>query len=204
MKFAFILMCVLCAILLSVISAIMVTGRVPGHPPPAPPVAAAEPAKPEPLTVFSDSGQAVEQLIEALKNEKDLYATKTAELATRAEELKLQEDLLARLKTELQELQVRLDENIYRIDQNELGNMRRLSEVCSKMDAASAADSLMEMDKERAAQLLFMMNERRAAAIMDAAVAKGDQGPAVVAQWADIIRRLQNERNKDKAKKGAG
>ncbi|OGV47505.1 MAG: hypothetical protein A2X46_14390 [Lentisphaerae bacterium GWF2_57_35] len=197
------MMCIICAVTLSILSVIVKTGRIPFQPPPEP--VAAKPAEEkgaESLAVFSDSGKTVEELIAALKAERTQYEKKTAELGAREEEVKMQEAVLNRLQTELKELQAQLDENITRMVEAEKANMRRLAEVCGKMDSASAASSLLQMEKERAAMILSLMNERQAAGILDATVAQGAKGTETVAEWTDIMRRLERDNPKAKAKKG--
>ena len=201
MKYLFFMMCVVCAILLSVLSVIFKTGRIPFHPPV---VAPAPQAKEEvdSLTVFSDSGKAVEELIAALKSERAQYEKKMSELSVREEETRLQESMLQRLQSELKELQTQLDESVARMDEAEKANLRRLADVCGKMDAVSASSSLTQMEKERAAMILSLMNERQAAGILDATVAQDAKGAALVAEWTDIMRRMARD-DKSKAKKGS-
>jgi flagellar motility protein MotE (MotC chaperone) len=203
MKYLFFVMCIVCAITLSLLAVIFKTGRVPFHPAPAPVTVKSEEEKPaESLTVFTDSGKAVEELIAALKNERAQYEKKMAELTAREEEAKTQEALLNRLKTELIELQGQLNENVTKMEEAEKANLRRLADVCGKMDSASAASSLLQMEKERAAMILSLMNERQAAGILDATVSQSAKGAETVAEWTDIMRRLERENSKAKAKKG--
>ncbi len=201
MKALFFTMCVVCAISLSLLSVIMKTGRIPFHAAPPAPVAAAQPSS-ESLTVFSDSSKAVEELISALKAERAQYEKKLADLGSREEEVRLQESVVQRLQSELRELQAQLDDSIARIAEAEKTNLRRLAEVCGKMDPAGASTSLMQMEKERAAMILSLMNERQAAGILDATVAQGEKGAVLVAEWTDIMRRMARD-EKPKARRGA-
>ena len=203
MKGAFLLVSVLCAVLMSLLVIGVLTGRVPfaPPPPPAPAPEAAKPAEAAPNMVFTDSrGKTVDELIAALNKERESVAKQTTELAAKEEELKLKEEAITRLKTELQDLQAQLDGKIIDIADTERVNLKKLADMCSKMDAASAGGFLKEMEKERAAIILSMVSERSAAAIMDAVVGEGDKGAALVAEWADLIRRLES---KKKAKTGA-
>ena len=205
MKGAFLLVSVLCAILMSLLIIGVLTGRVPfASPPPAPeaaPEAVKTPEAQVPNMVFTDSrGKTVDELIAALNAERESVAKRTTELAAKEEELKLKEEALTRLKTELQGLQAQLDGKIIEITDTERVNLKRLADMCSKMDSTSAGGFLKEMEKERAAIILSMISERSAAAIMDAVVGEGEKGAALVAEWADLIRRLES---KKKAKTGA-
>ena len=201
MKGAFLLVSVLCAILMSLLIIGVLTGRVPFAPPPAAPEVAKAPEAQVPNMVFTDSrGKTVDELIAALNAERESVAKRTTELAAKEEELKLKEEALTRLKTELQGLQAQLDGKIIEITDTERVNLKRLADMCSKMDSTSAGGFLKEMEKERAAIILSMISERSAAAIMDAVVGEGEKGAALVAEWADLIRRLES---KKKAKTGA-
>ena len=194
MKAMFIFMCIICAISLSILGAIIKTGRVPYHEPPTPVVVKEETIEPaQGLTVFTEGGKAVEQLVAALKTERASYEKRLQDLAVREEELKFQESLLQDMTDTLDRMQVDLDTRVLRIEEAEKANLRRLADICGKMDAAAAATSLAEMEKKRAAMILSLMNERNAAGIMDAAVGEGPDGPALVAEWVDIIRRLNND-----------
>ena len=204
MKVAFLMVSVLCAVLMSLLLIGAMTGRIPfAPPPPAPetPVEAKTPETQAPSMVFTDSrGKTVDELIAALNAEREAVAKKTTDLAAKEQELNLKEEAITRLKTELQGLQAQLDGKIIEISDTERVNLKRLADMCSKMDSTSAGGFLKEMEKERAAIILSMISERSAAAIMDAVVGEGDEGAALVAEWADLIRRLES---KKKAKTGA-
>ncbi len=204
MKGAFLMVSVLCAVLLSLLLIGALTGRIPFAPPPPVPETPVEAKTPEAQAssmVFTDSrGKTVDELIAALNAEREAVAKKTTDLAAKEQELNLKEEAITRLKTELQGLQAQLDGKIIEITDTERVNLKRLADMCSKMDSTSAGGFLKEMEKERAAIILSMISERSAAAIMDAVVGEGDEGAALVAEWADLIRRLES---KKKAKTGA-
>ncbi|MFH0879596.1 MAG: hypothetical protein V2A34_07770, partial [Lentisphaerota bacterium] len=131
------------------------------------------------------------------------YQAKLAELSAREQELKLQEQVLARFKTELKDLQSQLEASVFVMNATEKTNLRRIADMTGKMDPASASSSLLEMEKERAAMVLSLMNERQAAAILDATIAQDAKGAERVAAWTDIIRRMTNEASKQKTGRGA-
>ena len=201
MKILFFIMCMVCAVSLSMISMIYKMGRIPFREM-EPSATAAAPVQEQPqmqaLSVFSDSGKAVQELVEALNKERETYRAKLADLAVREEELRLQADVLGRFKVELKDLQAQLDANIYVMLDAEKSNLRRIADVTGKMDPAGAATSLLEMEKERAAMILSLMNERQAAAILDATIAQDAKGAEKVAQWTDIIRKMASTSAKTK------
>jgi hypothetical protein len=195
MKIAFILLSMVCAVAVSMLVFTLQTG----HPPFKPAVVPSPPPTPElsgkGIDLFIDNrSKAVDELINALAAERQLTAKKAAELAAREDELKVQSETVTRLTAELKDAQVRLDQKIVNVEDSERANLRRLADVCSKMDPASASTFLQAMDNERAATILSMVTERPAAAILDAAIAATDKGVDRAADWADIMRRLINNK----------
>jgi len=218
-KFGFILMSIISAVALSVLSMIFATGRIPGEEiepeVPGAEVATGDVAEEETLAVFSDKSKDVENLISALDKERDLYTEKIVKLKTEEQESKLQFQMLEKLKAQLLDIRGVLDEKISDIEddekerkvqqskeetenrikqaKDERSNLRRLAEVTGRMEPESAAKMLAEMEPERAANILYLVNERKSAGILDAAVAAGDLGTALAAEWVEIIRRLKKE-----------
>ena len=190
MKIAFLLLSILCAVAVS----LLIYTLQAGHPPFKP---AVEPPPPPPkptdkgIDLFLDGrSKAADELITALTAERQLTAKKAAELTAREEELQIQAETVTRLTAELNDAQVRLDQKIVNVEDSERANLRRLADVCSKMDPAGASTFLQAMDNERAATILSMVTERPAAAILDAAIAANDKGVERAADWADIMRRM--------------
>jgi hypothetical protein len=62
------------------------------------------------------------------------------------------------------------------------------------MAPASASTLLQAMDHARAAPILSMVTESPAAAILDAAIGANEKGVDRAANWADIMRRLINNK----------
>jgi hypothetical protein len=190
MKIAFLLLSILCAVAVRMLTYTLRAGHLPFKP-------AVEPPPPHPkltnkgVDLFPNGrSKAVDELIAALTAERELTAKKAAELTAREEELRIQSETVTRLTDELKDAQVRLDRKIVHVEDSERANLRRLADVCSKMDPAGASTFLQAMDKERAAAILSMVTERSAAAILDAAIAATDKGVDRAADWADIMRRM--------------
>lgn len=208
MKFGFLLMSIVSAITLSVLSMIFATGRIPGREPEVTEVVAVAEtggkAPEEALAVFSDKGKDVDDLINALGQERELYAERLVQLQAEEEEAALQRELLEQLKNKLLDIRGVLDEKITEIESDEeeskvrqaeaeRKNLVRLAEVTGRMEPESAAKMLAEMEPERAAKILYLVVERKSAAILDAAVAAGDQGTELAAKWVEIIRKLKKD-----------
>ncbi len=199
MRVAFLAMSMLCAAAVSMLVFALRAGHLPFQAP-APPPPAEEKKETASVDIFLDSrSKAVDELISALTAERQSTAKKSAELAAREEELKLQSETVLKLTAELKETQDRLDQKIVQVDESEQTNLRKLADVCSKMDPASAATFLQAMDNERAATILNMVSERPAAAILDSAISSSENGLTRAADWADVMRRMISNK---KAKPG--
>jgi flagellar motility protein MotE (MotC chaperone) len=190
MKIAFLVMCLFCAVMFSMLIISIETGRAPFHPAPKEAVEKPREAAGPALGIWEERTKTVDDLIAALKEERRITDEKSRALAAKEEEAKLLEETMGRLKTELQSMQSKMDQKILEFDAAEKTNLRRLAEVCGKMDSTGAASFLRQMEKNRAAAILSMIPDRSAAAILDAAVAEGEKGVSLAAEWADIMRRI--------------
>lgn len=195
MKAIYLFACVLCAVALSLLGAIVATGRIPFS---APPETQAPAAPARPVALADSNRKSMAALVEALQDERRAYQKKSADLADREKILAQKQELLAALKKEVQDLQRALDAKVLRLAESEQANCKRLADMCGKMEPGSAASMLKEMEAPRAAAILGLLGERQAAALLDAAVASGESGAKMAAQWSDIIRLSVNEKGKSK------
>ena len=199
MKYMFLVVCVMLGLALSILASIIANGRIPfaseaAEKPVEVKVASPAPPTKNAATVFSSQEQAVNELIAALKKEKEKYESKTRELTEKEAQLQQQKDIMSQLETEVKGLQDKLQAKIIEMASAESTNFRRLADVYSKMDPASASNLLEQMEPDRAARVLSMVPERQAAAILDATVAKGEKGAAVAGKWSDAMRRLKTDK----------
>lgn len=195
MKAGFLFACVLCAVSFSVLSGILATGRIPFR---AQPAAAVEAAAAQPVAVEDGNRKELNKLVDALHEERLAYQKKAADLDGREKAIQQQQEILSLLKKEVQELHRSLDEKVVRMESAEQVNCKRLADMCGKMDAASAASLLKEMEPPRAAAIVGLLGERQAAGVLEAAVASGEVGAKMAAEWADIIRLSATEKGNKK------
>jgi flagellar motility protein MotE (MotC chaperone) len=200
MKFLFLIACIVCAISLSMFSMIIATGRIPFRSKDAQ-VETAEKStaeKGEKPAGLVGQKETVDDLIIALKKEKQAYEKKAGELAAREQALSNEQEVVTMLKSELEKSRTSLDAKLVETDAAEQVNLKRLSTVYSKMEAESASTLLREMTSDRAAKILNLIPERQAAAILNASIGVGTNGTKSAADWSDVIRRMKQE----KVKKG--
>ncbi|MDF7808009.1 hypothetical protein P4E94_11215 [Pontiellaceae bacterium B12219] len=137
----------------------------------------------------------VDELVESLQvAHEDLNA---ARLRLDKREKNLQElySTYLKLRKETGMLIENLENQLVKVDEKEARNFKKLSGVYSKMEPASAAQSLKHMEADRVALILSQMDSRAMAAIMDEAVSVSVDGSEYVAQWSDAMRRLDDEKD---------
>jgi len=198
MKVVFLFVCLVCGVAVSLLVFIMTSGMIPFRTLPAPaPVAGSTGGTNASDTAETDVARInvridmAEDMLKELGREKEALARRGGELEVRAERIRLQEAAIVAMRKDLDDLKQALRSNLVEVAAVENDNLKRISDVCSKMEPASASQMLLELSNERAATILGLVNERAAAKIMDAAIASGTQGAKRVAEWTDILRRLR-------------
>lgn len=196
MKFLFLIACVACAVSFSMLSMIIATGRIPFRPEVEQVEVKVKPVEDEKLSGLVGQKETVDDLVLALKKEKQAYEKKAGDLVAKEQALSNEIEVVSMLKAELDKSRTSLDAKIVETDASEQVNLKRLSTIYSKMDAESAATLLREMTSDRAAKILNLIPERQAAAILGAAVSVGEPGTKKAADWSDVIRRMKQEKTK--------
>ena len=190
MKIAFLAVSVLCGVLLSLLTAMLQIDGAPRRHPPAPP----EPVRTEaPVAIRLVGEDQIKDLLDALGKERTACAERSRALAEREQEAAARKQISENLAAELTSLRDQARQSIVQMAALERTNLHQLANVYGRMESESAAKVLSGMDKDRAAMILSLVNERRAAAILDATVTSVEKGPALAAEWTDIMRRLKAE-----------
>jgi flagellar motility protein MotE (MotC chaperone) len=193
---AFFLASVICGLAFSVLAVWLAISRRPLPVPvrkPHPPMTVVQR-----LETDEESRKIVDKLMEDLQTERATMLKREAELKSREEALRQQQETVTLLKTDLQQLQGKIDETVVRTAKSEQVNLKRLAEVYGKMDPDSVSTLLAKMDTERAAAILRLLGERQAGAVLAAAVAAGTNGVRNAAAWSDSIRRMASEQGQRK------
>lgn len=199
MKWMFLLVSLICAVLLSVLAVLHSFGRLSFEPPqPEEDKAVSAPVESGQRltsTVFPEQRRGVDELMASLIAEQNRLIELEASLQERENAVAQEKIVLEQLRTELLEAQADLESRLVEISAQERANLRKISELCSKMDAENASRLLFEMETERAAAILIQLGDRQAGAIMDAVVALGGKGIERAVVWSDVIRRMKAENN---------
>jgi flagellar motility protein MotE (MotC chaperone) len=201
MKIAFLLVCLLCAVSMSALVFVISTGVVPFRPR----VAAAKfgvvtnaPVGEPDVARIKVRVDMAESVMKELERERAELSRRTGELDVQADRLRLEKVAMEAMKKELIDLRQLLNSNIVEMASAEGENLKRISEMCAKMDPTAAAQMLLELPVERVATILGLLSDRAAAKIMDAAVTGGTQGAKKAAEWAETLRRLRKEKDRKK------
>ncbi len=199
MKGLFVFVCMLCAAALSMLATIYATGRL---------SADADSSKTDPdveeaakaqsrdsrSSIFSEQSQAVDVLLEEIRARQEAMNRQKEQLDNREARVRQEEILLQRMRDELTSAEQALEKHFKAFDEAEKINTRKLAEFYAKMDAQNAARLLTEMENDQAARILYNLADRQAGAIMDAAVALGDNGIEHAVAWSDLIRKQKDEK----------
>lgn len=193
MKVLYLLVCLVNAVALSLLAALYGAGWIERDP--QTPVEIAE--RVTHPTLFPQQNRAVEELLREIIARQEELERQESQLDERETEIRRKEIALARMRDELNATRYELDAYLDRIDDVERGNLRKLAEFYSKMDAQNAARLLADMESSRAARILALLGDRQAGAIMDAAVVLGEHGIERALAWSDTIRRMKTEKSTD-------
>jgi hypothetical protein len=194
-------MCLLCAVSMSALVFVISTGVIPFRPQPkAVPKSLAvtnAPAEPEVARIRARVDMA-ENVLKELERERAELARRAGELDVEADRIRLEKAAVDAMKRELGDIRQLLNSNIVEMASAEGENVKRIAEMCAKMDATAASQLLLELPVERVATILGLLSDRAAAKIMDAAVTGGAQGAKKAAEWAETLRRLRKEKDRKK------
>jgi flagellar motility protein MotE (MotC chaperone) len=144
--------------------------------------------------IFAGHAQVVDELVKEL--EIQIAKNRKAEAALHADKEAFKQKMLQMqlLEKKLSGLRDEVAEKIVQISDNEEGNFKKLAEMYAKMEPENASKLLQQAEPDRAAKIISLIGERQAAAIMNAAVAMGDSGAGVAANWTDAMRRMNNQK----------
>jgi flagellar motility protein MotE (MotC chaperone) len=130
----------------------------------------------------------LDQIVAELKSEKDAAVAKE----------KLLDELAARLRAERAELdealkgikkiQSQVDRDVFRIKEDEAGNLKRLAKMYASMEPASAAKILRELDDVIIVKTLTLMKEPETALVLESFSRLGETETKRAAALAENLR----------------
>jgi len=130
----------------------------------------------------------LDQIIADLKSERDALTAQEKQLNDLATRLKAERAELDEALKGIKKIQQQVDGDLFRIKENEGGNLKRLSKMYSAMEPASAARILRELDDVIVVKILSLVKEPEAALILEALSRLGEAETRRVAGISENLR----------------
>src|SRR5690349_11264393 len=109
----------------------------------------------------------LDQIIAELKSEKDAAVAKEKQLNELAARLRAERAELDEALKGIKKIQSQVDQDVFRIKDNEAGNLKKLAKMYAAMEPASAAKILRELDDAIVVKTLTLMKEPETALVLE-------------------------------------
>ena len=116
----------------------------------------------------------LDQLVGDLKAERDALASRHKQLDEFAARLHAERAELDEALKNIQRIEQQVDRDVFRIKEEEAGNLKRLAKMYAAMEPAGAARILRELDDVVLVKLLTLMKEPEAAPVLEAFARLGE------------------------------
>jgi flagellar motility protein MotE (MotC chaperone) len=130
----------------------------------------------------------LDQIIADLKSERDTLATREKQLNELATRLKAERAELDDALKGIKKVQEQVDKNLFRIKEDEAGNLKKLAKMYTAMEPASAARILRELDDTIMVKILTLMKEPETALILESLSRMGEAETRRAAAISENLR----------------
>lgn len=130
----------------------------------------------------------LDQFVAELQAEKDAAAAKQQQLNELAARLRAERAELDEALKAIKKIQAQVDRDVFRIKEDEAGNLKKLAKMYAAMEPASAARILRELDDAVIVKSLALMKEPEAALVLEAFSKLGDAQTQRAAALAEHLR----------------
>jgi flagellar motility protein MotE (MotC chaperone) len=130
----------------------------------------------------------LDQIIAELKAEKDAAEAKEKQLNELAARLRAERAELDEALKGIKKIQSQVDRDVFRIKEDEAGNLKRLAKMYAAMEPASAAKILRELDDAIVVKTLTLMKEPETALVLEAFSKLGEAETKRAAALAENLR----------------
>jgi flagellar motility protein MotE (MotC chaperone) len=141
----------------------------------------------------------LDHIIADLKSERDALETREKQLDALATRLKAERAELDEALNSIKKIQQQVDRDVFRIKEEEAGNLKKLAKMYSAMDPASAARILRELDDAIVVKILTLVKEPETALILQSLARMGEAETRRAAGISEHLR--ANTSAKPSAKK---
>jgi flagellar motility protein MotE (MotC chaperone) len=130
----------------------------------------------------------LDQIIADLKSERDALTTREKQLNELATRLKAERAELDEALKGIKKIQQQVDRDLFRIKEDEAGNLKKLAKMYSTMEPASAAKILRELDDIIVVKILTLVKEPETALILESLSRMGEAETRRVAAISENLR----------------
>jgi flagellar motility protein MotE (MotC chaperone) len=109
----------------------------------------------------------LDQIVAELKAERDTLSAKEKQMGELAVRLKAERAELDAALNNVKKLQQQVDRDVFRIKEDEAGNLKKLAKMYAAMEPAGAAKILRELDDVIVVKILTLMKEPETAVILE-------------------------------------
>jgi len=130
----------------------------------------------------------LDEVIADLKTERDTLATREKQLNELATRLKAERAELDDQLKGIKKIQEQVDKNLFRIKEDEAGNLKKLAKMYTAMEPASAARILRELDDTIVVKILTLVKEPETALILESLSRMGEAETRRAAAISESLR----------------
>jgi flagellar motility protein MotE (MotC chaperone) len=130
----------------------------------------------------------MDQIVAELKAERDAVSARQNELAELATRLKTERAELDEALKNIKRIQQQVDRDVFRIKEDEAGNLKKLAKVYAAMEPAGAAKILRELNDVVVVKILTLMKEPETAVLLESFARLGDAETKRVAGISESLR----------------
>ena len=130
----------------------------------------------------------LDQIIADLKSERDTLTSRDKQLNELAARLKAERGELDDALKGIKKIQEQVDKNLFRIKEDEAGNLKKLAKMYTAMEPASAAKILRELDDTIVVKILTLVKEQETALILESLSRMGEAETRRAAAISESLR----------------
>ena len=130
----------------------------------------------------------LDQIMSELKGERDAVGAKEKQLDELAARLRSERAELDEALKNIRKLQQQVDRDVYRIKDDEAGNLKKLAKMYSSMEPAGAAKILSELDDVVVVKILGLMKEAETGLVLQSMARLGQAETKRAAALSENLR----------------
>lgn len=130
----------------------------------------------------------LDQIVADLKSERDTLTSREKQLNELGTRLKAERAELDDALKGIKKIQEQVDKNLFRIKEDEAGNLKKLAKMYTAMEPASAARILRELDDTIVVKILTLMKEPETALILESLSRMGEAETRRAAAISENLR----------------